>query len=351
MLLYAKSTLCLFFSTVAIGRKKGRSGRKDLVERRREFDPKANANSFVLHYQSNIRMTTIYLKGILLTFFLAFTLCSVVKAQPQRFGAGVIPTDRAFGPAMSPDGRHFYFVNSRGGRDTMTIEMASVLANGLNRAVPTAFSNKPGIWKDIDPFISPDGRKLIFNSNRPAPGKPDKRDFDIWALDLDPNGQPGEPYHLGPEVNSDSADFFATVSASGNLYFSSLREGTKGNVDLYRSDWKDGHYLKPVRLPGPVNSALPESNPYISPDESFLIFLRDGPGGYGDSDLYISFQSGGGWSEPVNLGPEINTEHAEFCPFFDVPTQTLYYGRIVRGKPLKENIYAVKLNPGFFRKK
>lgn len=291
------------------------------------------------------------LKVVLLIVFL-FEFAAVPGiAQPKKFGEGTLPSDRVFGIAVSPDGKAIYFVNSRGGRDTMTIESARFQEKTLSAPSPVPFSKNPGVWKDIDPFVSPDGRLMLFNSNRPVPGRPNKKDFDIWAANFDGNGRLGEPYHLGQEINSDSADFFATMSAKGNIYFSSMRDAVKGNVDLYVSEWSNGHYLKPVRLPSPANSAYPDSNPFVSPDEKFLIFLRDAPGGYGDSDLYISFKSDNGWSEPVNLGPEINTQHAEFCPFFDTRTQTLYFGRIIRGKPLKENIYSITMDPETFKSK
>ncbi len=72
----------------------------------------------------------------------------------------------------------------------------------------------------------------------------------------------------------------------GNVYFSSYRDG---NLDLYVSERSaNGYEKKPVTLGAVVNSQYDEHDPLIAPDESFLVFPSDRPGGQGEADLYIS---------------------------------------------------------------
>ena len=102
-------------------------------------------------------------------------------------------------------------------------------------------------------------------------------------------------------------DTAPTLAEKGTLYFMSTRPGGQGQADLYRSVWKDGRFGSPENLGSPVNTADYESSPFIAPDESYLLFASDKPGGYGLSDLYVSFRNpDGAWGEPVNLGPTIN---------------------------------------------
>lgn len=45
-----------------------------------------------------------------------------------------------------------------------------------------------------------------------------------------------------------------------------------------------------------------------------LVFSSDRPGGLGGYDLYYSFKTGEGWTEPENFGPSVNSEYDEFWP-------------------------------------
>lgn len=56
-------------------------------------------------------------------------------------------------------------------------------------------------------------------------------------------------------------------------------------------------------------------HPTISADGQALYFTSDMPGGYGGTDIYVSYKSGDSWGQPENLGPEINTEGNEMFPY------------------------------------
>ena len=64
-------------------------------------------------------------------------------------------------------------------------------------------------------------------------------------------------------------------------------------------------YAEPELLPAPVNSGADESNHWIAPDQSYLLFLSNRAGGIGENDLYISFRDGEGWTAPRNLGAPV----------------------------------------------
>jgi len=61
-----------------------------------------------------------------------------------------------------------------------------------------------------------------------------------------------------------------------------------------------------------INTGLYQSHPFIAPDESYLIWDGEREGGYGDSDLYISFrQKDDSWGAAINMGDKINTERED----------------------------------------
>jgi hypothetical protein len=261
--------------------------------------------------------------------------------EPEMVGEGVISNDGVFGFTLSPNGTHAVWVNSNGGRDTLTIMESRYIDGHWTTAVPTPFSGNPQ-WKDIDPLFSPDGKTVLFQSNRPVDGKPDRKGFDIWAVKKLKNGW-STPYHLGNEINTDESESFAPITKSGSIYFMKTNPDGKGNSDIYVARLVKGKYqIENVGLP--INTTFRESNPFISPDEDFLLYFSSDSTGLGDVDLYITFKNPNGWSTPVNLGAPINSIKAEFCPFYHQKQRRLYFARQHKeGNRFIENIYSVPL--------
>jgi outer membrane protein OmpA-like peptidoglycan-associated protein len=85
-------------------------------------------------------------------------------------------------------------------------------------------------------------------------------------------------------------------------------------------------WSEPENLGANINTEFWESSPSLSPDNRVLFFSSNRPGGYGGKDLYISYRTAEGkWSPAKNMGPEINTKGDELAPFIHPDNQTLYY--------------------------
>jgi Tol biopolymer transport system component len=274
-----------------------------------------------------------------------FPLHLAAQAQAALFAPGLISDGGVFGLTLSPDGKTAVWVRAYGGRDSLHLFLSSLENGAWSKPQRAPFSTTGSQWKDIDPAFSPDGRMLLFNSTRPLIGSQAKPDFDLWAVQRQGAGW-GQPYPLGAVLNSDSTDIYATMTHSGNIYFSSDRAGGQGKLDLYCSVYKNGSYQTPQNLGPILNSSGHDSNPFISAKEDYLIFWRQDPAGYGASDLYISFKVKGDWTKPLNLGPSINTAGGEFCPFMQPKGKKLYFARneVVAGKRI-ENIYSIDFYP------
>jgi Tol biopolymer transport system component len=77
-----------------------------------------------------------------------------------------------------------------------------------------------------------------------------------------------------------------------------------------------GQYRDVENLGAPINTKYHEVDPFIAPNESYLIFCSEKPGGFGRADIYVTFRSKRGeWSEPVNMGENINSSHSEYIPY------------------------------------
>jgi hypothetical protein len=230
--------------------------------------------------------------------------------QAHLFGEGVISTgDYETHPAFSPGGDTLYFLKGLPDANFFSI-CVSFRKNGKWTAPEVApFS---GRYLDADPFVTKDGKTLYFVSNRPVvEGGAVKPDWDIWKVDIGRKGW-GVPVHLDSPINSSSSEYFPTMADNGNLYFGSGRKGGKGRSDLYVCRWVNGSYSAPENLGDSVNTADNEYEPFISPDEQFLVFMATYPNGLGNADFYISQRVNGVWSKAKRLPEPINSDATEW---------------------------------------
>ena len=244
---------------------------------------------------------------------------------PQLFAEGIINTSGdEYGPAFTPDGRTLYFTKRKGRKEEAEFIAVSEYKNGVwTQPVVAPFS---GHYSDKEPFVSPDGKRIFFASRRPLAGAGEQKDWDIWMVSKTKTGW-SAPLNLGPPVNSSGYDNYPAVAKNGTLYFGSVRPGGKGEGDLYRSRLVNGKYTQAENLGANINTAGNEADPYIAPDESYLIFSGELPGGMGEGDLYISYNEGGVWTKPESLGPIVNSADYEYTPLISPDRKYLFFSR------------------------
>ncbi len=265
-------------------------------------------------------------------------------AQPFLFEPEIISNGGVFGLTISPDSKTALWVQSNGRRDTLLIMESHKLQGKWTAPKPASFSITNAQWKDIDPMFSPDGKLVLFQSTRPVPGKPNREGFDIWAVRREKNGW-GQAYHLGNKINSDASESYASITRSGTIYFMKENEDKLGKSDIYRSERMNGEYQDPVNIGMPVNTSERESNPFISPEEDYLLYFSTDSSGFGEVDLYISFRKDGKWTSPKNLGQPINSALAEFCPFLHEKEKRLYFSRQQKlPDRMLENLYYIEFD-------
>ncbi len=230
----------------------------------------------------------------------------------------------------------------------------------LNNNINSQFS-------ELAPIISQDGRTLVFTRE----GHPDnigaKKKQDVWIAKMDSQGVLGKAYNLGAPINDENANFAISISTDANSIFlgntynpdgsssagfsQSFFDGRKwssperitindyynlnpkssfclanngkilitaikrddsfGKTDLYVSFLgQDSIWTQPKNLGPQINNAEEELSPFLASDNKSLYFSTPGRPGYGNSDMYLSRRlddSWTNWSEPLNLGPQINT--------------------------------------------
>jgi hypothetical protein len=133
--------------------------------------------------------------------------------------------------------------------------------------------------------ISPDGRTLYFASNRPG----GLGGFDIYRCKILPDGQWGEAYNLGPNINTPYDEDFPNISLDGQvLYFSSKGHNSMGGYDIFRADLlEDGiEFGPPVNMGYPVNTPMDDMNLCMSGKGRYGYMSTLRKDGLGDLDIY-----------------------------------------------------------------
>ena len=211
-------------------------------------------------------------------------------------------------PVFSPDGNELYFTKYFIGTDFVKIYYMKQENGRWTAPAPAGFLNRS---EENYPVFSADGRTLYFLS--PASGSC------IFSTNLTTDGW-STPQRLEistPYSMNIGSEF--SVTREGNIYFELTR-------DIYYSEYSNGTYSPAVRLDEPVSTEHIETGPYVDPDERYLIFGSHRPGGYGESDLYICFKnSDDTWTEPVNMGGIINSNHAEIFPLVSPDGNYLFF--------------------------
>ncbi|WP_207513541.1 TolB family protein [Longitalea luteola] len=222
------------------------------------------------------------------------------------FLPGIVSKDTLdFNATFTADGKTFLFARSQN-RKYMIFQSVYSNKQWQPETISPLFDT---LYSNVDPFVAADSA-IYFISNRPKDNSDTTKDYDIYRMAKLADGYAAPEYLAA--VNSDSTEYYVSVSRSGAIFFSSYRDG---NLDLYVSKKGVNGYERPVTLGNSVNTQSDEHDPLIAPDESYIVFASDRPGGLGQADLYISYNLNGQWQTPTALGHGINTKTYEYCPY------------------------------------
>lgn len=178
------------------------------------------------------------------------------------------------------------------------------------------------------PVLTADQQQLIFTRRA---GHSDAHDEDLVICTKDETGRWSEPSSVSRNINSTANEGTCTISADGRtLIFTSCAGGPNranyGSCDLYVTRKLGDEWSEPKNLGPNVNSPAWESQPSLSADGRTLYFVSDRRNGLGQRDIWVStLDEKGNWTKAVNPGRPINSEFIEMSPFIHVNNQTLFF--------------------------
>ena len=180
------------------------------------------------------------------------------------------------------------------------------------------------------PSITVDGQTLMFTRQPSAKNIGSSRELfqEDFYISYFINGSWQKAFNAGSPLNTRQNEGAQTLASNGRyMYFTACdRTGGSGSCDIYFSVFNGGRWSEPYNLQAPVNTSHWESQPSISADGKTLFFSSSRPGGMGGKDLWFSKMNDRNlWTNPVNMGSNINTDGDEMSPFIHFDGKTLYF--------------------------
>ena len=285
------------------------------------------------------------------------------QRMPDQINSPVYVSDYA--PVITPDMKHLYFCRDMDMRDESWQEDMYV----------SEF--KDGNWTEAKPIerfatlyfnestehIYPDQNMMVlFLGGR------------FWVSEIQENGTWGAPYRFESKTdkygeNGVNGGFWqadAYFSADGQVMLFASRRSTIdtvnvggltesdswGNIDIYVSvKEEDGQWGMPFSIGKTINTPYTDRSPRLSPDLKTLFFTSNGHYGLGGMDIFMSRRlsdtSWTQWSEPVNLGRNINSAFDETFFFNAYDGKTIFYSKSNSNVNYNQEIYTAKLPEKF----
>lgn len=164
---------------------------------------------------------------------------------------------------------------------------------------------------------------------------------DVFYTDI-ANGTWGKVYNIGRAINTRRKnEALDCVSSDGNMLVLMGNYGNSlGSGDIYYVERTTEGWGEIQQFPRPINTEFFEGHAFLTADGNAMLFTSDRPcvfgsyqpkgslfnGAYiGNTDIYVTLKTDDGWSDPINLGPTINTPYGEYSPFLHPDGKTLYF--------------------------
>ncbi|MBO6118405.1 MAG: PD40 domain-containing protein [Bacteroidales bacterium] len=264
--------------------------------------------------------------------FLHKTMEQKVAFNPQKIN--FLPKNKNYyEPFISWDKQQIYFIREEVVRDTNYDSFTSEISTSSTRYLELSELDSTGFYDKgfilDDPFnnsfpqggvsVTADNNYIFFSKQTTANGN---KSWDVYRCE-----RIGEYFTQAKSINinTDNYDEFSpSVSADGNyLYFVSNRPGGKGGYDIWCSKRTDRDtWSEPENLGRNVNTFADETYPFIAADNEKLYFLSNGRKTLGGSDIFVYDLAAGKPAE--NIGYPINTEANEHAMGLMADGQTAY---------------------------
>ncbi len=304
-----------------------------------------------MNIKVNLKMCVMIML-ILLIYMIGTANADYTFGTPMNLGAPVNSSGGEGSPSISFDGLSLYFTSLRSGGQGVAdiwVTTRATISDLWGEPMNLGPAVNSSAW-DGEQSISSDGLSLYFGSQRPG----GHGMADIWVTTRATISDPwGEAVNLGPMINTPADDVDVCISADGlSLYIDSFREGGQGSTDTWvttREKISDP-WPEPVNLGSIINTEASDGAPGISSDGRVLFFsdfFANRPGGLGEADIWLTTRVSinDTWTEPMNLGPTVNSSSVDAHPNISADGSTLYFASRRPGGSGLSDLWQVSIDP------
>jgi len=283
-----------------------------------------------------------------------------ILSVPYADKISITPLDRTINseygetaPVISPDGKELYFARYKHpdnieGSSATDIWYSQLSVDGLTFSSPV---NLGAPLNDVHPnfvcTITPDGGAMLV-ANEYVPGLAPKHGVSLSTQTPEGWSFP-KLQNVFKDYNRSRQGHYCISSDRKVLLSCSERDDTRGGLDMYISFLEpDLTWSEPINIGSTLNTAGNESTVFLAPDTKTLFFSSNGYNGYGDNDIYITRRLDSTWkkwSQPLNLGKQINSEKWDGYFSIDAAAKFGYTVSSPYDNPNNQDIYKVTIPP------
>lgn len=266
---------------------------------------------------------------------------------------GINSENLDFSPAYFQDGIVFVSSRGTGGRkdkwmdeNFMDMFFAEKNKDG-SLGEPKPFSNELTTKFHEGPVVfAQNDHKIFFTRNQFVKGKRKNSKEGIMKQDIFMATKTGKKWSEAvslPFNTVENEEVHPAISPDGRtLYFSSDRPGGYGHMDLYKVEFKGGHWGSPVNLGADVNTPGNDLFPFVH-DDGTLYFASDGWGGLGGLDIFSTYQfNDTTWMRAQNIGAPFNSPKDDFGLILNTSGTEGYFASAREGGSGEDDIYSFK---------
>lgn len=258
-----------------------------------------------------------YIRNSILLFFLCqtVTVFGQYKLTLEKLSAEINSTAYdEIAPIVSYDGQTIYFTRVGHPDFDKTLEV-----EGKNLFLSLSTHQYDNYLAKIYSRIS--GR-LVRNATRSAYNQ------DVWIASFE-NNQFQSLTHPGPPLNNALPNSICALTPDDDSFLLLNQFLPGGGMDegfsIIKKQGNEWLFPEPVQIENYYTKGS-NVNVTMSPDGEVLIMSLERDRGHGRNDLYVSFKNGvGGWTEPMNLGKNINSTFSEDTPTISEDKKTIYF--------------------------
>lgn len=230
---------------------------------------------------------------------------------------------------------------------TITASINTIPNLKFEEDVQNLGNNINSIYNELAPKITPDGKTIYFvRKNHPQNIGKEKDPDDIWVSKLQESGEWSLAQNIGKPLNNKYSNYVQSVTPDGNTLLLGNVYGIDGSMKpgvSLSNRGLDGWEMPEKQLIENFYNLNKFANYFLTNDNKVLIMAIERKDSEGKLDLYVSFRKDDNiWSEPKNMGTTINTAENDYSPFLAADGVTLYYSTSGKSGYGKEDIFMTK---------